>query len=204
MLWTDDSARKLIENRFPWFLEVFDNYGLNIQRADSARYFILYAYGGLYADLDYEPFVNFWGDLPNDRVSFIESPYKMNENVQNSLMSSPVRDPFWNATFDLLYERRNIADILASTGPAAVTEAIRRTPDPSWVHVLQCQNFHRIPAGTEEKNKALIIRMGQKIREYTPMVKTCGNYAQRDNCQFGMHHNAVSYSSDLNTTFLPF
>ena len=57
MLWTDDSGRKLIAEHFPWFLDAFDGYSMNIQRADSMRYFILYKYGGLYADLDYEPFV---------------------------------------------------------------------------------------------------------------------------------------------------
>ena len=36
----------------------------SIQRADASRYFILHKYGGLYADLDYEPLMNFWDHLP--------------------------------------------------------------------------------------------------------------------------------------------
>jgi inositol phosphorylceramide mannosyltransferase catalytic subunit len=197
ILWTDETMRQLIKEKFPWFLETYDQYPTNIQRADASRYFILYTYGGLYADLDYEPYVNFWGDLPNDRVSLIESPYKQNENVQNSLMSSPVADPFWNVTFGVLYDRRNEKDILFSTGPVAMDESIRRSPDPSSVHILQCKNFHRIPSETAEEGKSFELRMNQKLRRYSPFVRTCGDSNRRDNCQFGGHHNAVSYNAVL-------
>jgi hypothetical protein len=197
ILWTDATMRQLIQARFAWFLETYDNYPTNIQRADSSRYFILYTYGGLYADLDYEPYVNFWGDLPTDRVSFVESPYIENENVQNSLMSSPIEDPFWNSTFEVLQERREATDILFSTGPVAMDESIRRARDPSWVHVLQCKNFHRIPYETAEEGRTIEVRLYQKLRRYGPFVRTCGDSLRRDNCQFGIHHNAVTYSADL-------
>jgi Glycosyltransferase sugar-binding region containing DXD motif len=197
MLWTDATMRQLIQERFDWFLDTYDNYPTNIQRADSSRYFILYTYGGLYADLDYEPYVNFWQDLPPDRVSFVESPYSENENVQNSLMSSPIADPFWNSTFEVLQERRDAPDILFSTGPVAMDESIRRAHDPSWVHVLQCKNFHRIPWETAEEGRTLEVRLHQKLRRYGPYVRTCGDSQRRDDCQFGIHHNAVTYAADL-------
>ena len=197
ILWTDATMRKLIQERFAWFLETYDNYPTNIQRADSSRYFILFTYGGLYADLDYEPYVNFWEYLPTDRVSFVESPYIENENVQNSLMSSPVADPFWNSTFEVLQERRGAKDILFSTGPVAMDESIRRARDPSWVHVLQCKNFHRIPYQTAEEGRSFVVRLYQKLRRYGPFVRTCGDSLRRDNCQFGIHHNAVTYSAEL-------
>jgi Glycosyltransferase sugar-binding region containing DXD motif len=197
ILWTDTTMRQLIEDRYAWFLETYDSYATNIQRADSSRYFILYTYGGLYADLDYEPYVNFWDHLPADRVSFVESPYFENENVQNSLMSSPVADPFWNSTFEVLQERHEATDILFSTGPVAMDESIRRARDPSWVHVLQCKNFHRIPWETAEEGRTYEVRLHQKLRRYGPFVRTCGDPLRRDDCHFGMHHNAVTYSSDL-------
>merc|ERR1712051_954255 len=100
MLWTDENGRELIESDYPWFLEIYDGYQFGIQRADAVRYFILHKYGGLYADLDYEPLVNFWDHLPQDRVALIESPYQYNEMVQNSVMSSPKEDPFWMTIFD--------------------------------------------------------------------------------------------------------
>jgi mannosyltransferase OCH1-like enzyme len=53
--WTDVDNRKLIQEDFPWFLETYDSYAHPISRADAARYFIIFKYGGLYADLDIVP-----------------------------------------------------------------------------------------------------------------------------------------------------
>lgn len=197
MLWTDESARELIKNEFSWFLEAYDNFYMNIQRADAARYFVLYKYGGLYADLDYEPFTNFWEHIPEDRVSLIESPYKINEEVQNSLMAGPKGDPFWNITFKIMYERRKSHKVLSSTGPSMVDEAMRRSPHPTWFHVLPCENFHRIPLGEAGKNAPGISRLARAVMAYSPLVKTCGNWQRKDDCHFGLHHNAVSYMSNM-------
>ena len=62
IIWTDKDARRLIETKYTWFLDIYDGYPHQIQRADAVRYFILFEYGGIYADLDYEclrPFYNF-------------------------------------------------------------------------------------------------------------------------------------------------
>lgn len=45
-------SRDFIAKEYPWFLETFDNYPHNIQRADAIRYFVLAHYGGTYIDLD--------------------------------------------------------------------------------------------------------------------------------------------------------
>lgn len=51
-MWTDATARDFIQLEYPWFLETFDSYPFNIQRADALRYFVLAHYGGIYIDLD--------------------------------------------------------------------------------------------------------------------------------------------------------
>jgi mannosyltransferase OCH1-like enzyme len=38
----------------------------------SARYFILHHYGGIYADMDYEPTTNFYDELPQNTVAAVE------------------------------------------------------------------------------------------------------------------------------------
>ena len=43
-----------METKFPEFLDLYDGYNSEIQRADAVRYFLLYEYGGVYADLDFE------------------------------------------------------------------------------------------------------------------------------------------------------
>lgn len=52
MLWTDAGSRDFIAEKYPWFLDTFDGYKYNIQRADVIRYFVLHHYGGIYIDLD--------------------------------------------------------------------------------------------------------------------------------------------------------
>ncbi|KAF5023462.1 hypothetical protein F66182_4462 [Fusarium sp. NRRL 66182] len=52
MHWTDERARDFIVEEYPWFLDTWDTYPFNIQRADAIRYFVLHHYGGIYLDMD--------------------------------------------------------------------------------------------------------------------------------------------------------
>jgi mannosyltransferase OCH1-like enzyme len=52
IVWKDSDVKRMIEDRFPEFADLYRGYRLNIQRADLARYLVLYEYGGMYADLD--------------------------------------------------------------------------------------------------------------------------------------------------------
>lgn len=51
-LWTDEDIDELLHKEYRWFIPTYEGYTYNIQRVDSARYFILDAYGGIYIDID--------------------------------------------------------------------------------------------------------------------------------------------------------
>ncbi len=51
-MWHNEDVRTLLAERHPEYLDVYDGYERNIQRADFARYAILYCCGGMYLDLD--------------------------------------------------------------------------------------------------------------------------------------------------------
>jgi hypothetical protein len=194
MLWTDENAREMIKNDFPFFLQAYDNYEFGIQRADAARYFVLYKYGGLYADLDYEPLVNFWQHLPKDRVALVESPYLYNEKSQNSLMSSPIADPLWNETFALLIERKD-KPVLQATGPMFLDALMKRVTEP--FNLLPCENFQRLPlhlSAAEEVSPFMSQLHRELLGRLAPM-KYCGDYHNPE-CQYGKHHNTASYLPD--------
>ncbi len=53
-LWTDEDNRRLVAERYSWFLPTYDAFPRDIQRVDAAKYLILHAEGGVYADLDCE------------------------------------------------------------------------------------------------------------------------------------------------------
>ncbi len=199
ILWDDTSMRDLIQEHYPWFLETYDGYKYSIQRADSSRYFILHHYGGLYADLDYVPFINFWKKLPQNKVSLIESPYKFNENVQNSLMASPVSHPFWKVAFDVMLKNKHMSSILYSTGPKMLDNAIEELTKQEGIksakqpYILSCVNYHRIPTGNAGTYSPSITTLMRELVARTSLTRSCGSW-QDKRCHYGMHHNAVSWS----------
>ncbi len=132
MFWNDQDIDTFIQTKFPKFYPAFKNYPHHIQRVDVARYFILYEYGGIYADMDYECVQNFESLLPRGRVS-IGTP--TNEQAfQNALMASPPKHPFWHYVFaEVLAFRDYQADtkmlqVLSSTGPSVIERVARVVP----------------------------------------------------------------------------
>jgi len=126
-MWTDEDLDNLIKNDFPYFYDIYKGYDVNIKRIDMARYFILYKYGGIYADMDYICFKNFYNLMPQDKVSISESDWQENEYLQNALMISPKEHPFWlsvikNATIRYNKNDNDNDNVLYNTGPILVSD----------------------------------------------------------------------------------
>lgn len=128
MFWSDEDLDEFIRTKYSWFYPTFKAYDKNIKRIDSARYFILYEYGGIYADMDYECIKNFESQLPPGKVSIAESRLKeyafIAEEYQNALMTSPAKHPFWNHVYKVLEKNKNINDVIFATGPNVIKEAV--------------------------------------------------------------------------------
>jgi inositol phosphorylceramide mannosyltransferase catalytic subunit len=103
-LWDDADNRSFISREFPWFLDTYDNYPAEIYRADAIRYFYLYTFGGLYADMDTEclrpldPILTM-GDVVLGRMGSDES---FPHSVPNAIMASKPRQEFWLLIMALL------------------------------------------------------------------------------------------------------
>jgi len=190
MLWTDTNGRELIQKHYPWFLETYDAYEHNINKADATRYFVLHHYGGIYADLDYEPMINFYEYLPKNQVGVVESPYYWNEQTQNCLMSSPQGDPFWLDLFFILFKNAKKEEVLEATGPILLDQAREYSMHPSYV--LPCENFQRVPLGEYDQTLWTTVYDREIMFRLKPISKNCGVY-KNDQCHFGKHHNTVSY-----------
>ena len=52
--WTKKDANEFVKAEYPEHYALYDSYISPIFRADAMRYFVLYKYGGVYADLDME------------------------------------------------------------------------------------------------------------------------------------------------------
>lgn len=53
IFWDENKIKKLLSDHFDKkYLELYNSYVMPVQRADLARYVILYVYGGIYLDMD--------------------------------------------------------------------------------------------------------------------------------------------------------
>ena len=129
MHWYDDELDKFIEKEYPWFLPIFNAYDVNIKRIDMVRPFFLYKYGGIYLDMDYVVYKNFYNELPPDKISSPESPYKFNhEHIQNAFLCSPEKHNFWLLIIDECYKHKD-EHVFNATGPQLYTQMYYKFPD---------------------------------------------------------------------------
>ena len=148
-LWTDDDLRALIAEHYAWFLPVYDGYTEGIKRADAARYFVLYHYGGLYADLDYEALRPLDPLLAGHSLVLTEEPpAHVQDHAEsllharmlcNALIASVPGHPFWRLVFDLLLAWRDAPDPLDATGPFLLSRAYAAYRDEAPLTLLPYQ-----------------------------------------------------------------
>jgi mannosyltransferase OCH1-like enzyme len=129
MIWFDEDFEPFVQEHFPFYLEAFKNYNYHIKRVDMLRPLILYKYGGIYADMDYVVYKNFYDQLPPDKVSTPESPYKYHEHIQNALLISPPKHNFWLILLDEAINRKDVEVVFNATGPALYSDLYHKYPD---------------------------------------------------------------------------
>lgn len=127
-LWTDEQNLKLVTDHFPWFLEKYNGFLRNIERADVARYMYMHRFGGFYADLDvecladHEPLANCGGLI----VPLLSNDYQFMHNIPNAWMASVPGHPFWTFLLvSILEDKRWHVFPEASTGPIRLGEALQ-------------------------------------------------------------------------------
>ena len=86
ILWDDAKINEFIEEKFPDYVTFYYSLPFHIMQLDFARYCILYEHGGIYVDMDYYCFENFYHNL-NRELFFVESA-SSKEIIQNSLFGS--------------------------------------------------------------------------------------------------------------------
>ncbi len=151
-LWSEENGRDLIQEHYPFFLKTYDNYPYGIQRVDAVRYLILYAHGGLYADLDYECFrsLNETIEKNKDKNIFLsESQLKFNiKFFHNGLLISSPGHPFLSSVIKALednkkkkwYYRKNLY-VIKSTGPGLISHCYKNTENKNDIFILPQEIF---------------------------------------------------------------
>jgi len=129
-MWTDEDLDEFMRTKYSWFYPTYISYPQNIMRFDAARYFILYEYGGIYADMDFECVKNFEHLLPSGFTFAAETPWgTWGEVYQNALMGSPKNHEFWKFVFVDLLMNKNDSSVLHATGPEVIHRVANDHPE---------------------------------------------------------------------------
>ncbi len=197
IVWDDDMLLEFIQVEFPWFLPTYTGYSKNIQRVDAARCFLLYKFGGLYADIDVEVHDDaFWDRLPDLVPAIIESPW-LHERTQNAFMSSPAGHGFWRVTWDLMIERANSStrsdDVLWTTGPTLLDDAITAynaaNEGGRAIRILPCECWNRLSVGSQLP--LMNLWHANSARQFG-LTRMCGDVDDHT-CLMTEHHSMLSW-----------
>ena len=173
--WSDDAMREFIKKEYPGYYDAFYRLPRHIMRVDMFRYFLMYHFGGLYADLDYymiRPFdlLDHHVVLPANR----EDPETKEPTcLGNCIFASEPGHPFWRVLMDTLHTIDRSRDIdptvdsnvdgsVAGTGPKFVWDQWRKyTDNDSSIFVPRRMTFH-----PPTKRRASYIRDLEKSGSY--------------------------------------
>lgn len=132
-LWTDDSARMLIQDKYPHILDTFNGYNEGIRRADSLRYIILHEFGGVYADMDMESLQPLDPWLKKYSCFVSQEPYEhpvLDSNFEhlaiNALIGCRPKHPFMKDMVENLPGFMHMWNVLDSTGPHFMTHVLNK------------------------------------------------------------------------------
>ena len=158
IIWDDDDNRQFISSYFEWFLPTYDAYPREIYRADAVRYFFLYTFGGLYADMDVECLQPLDGLLARGDVllgrmgSNVHHPH----SIPNAIMASKPQQDFWLLVIWLLMDMaRQKGSPEVTTGPVVLKSAVDLylARDPQWVRSVIQAIVRHLPPELHPDNK---------------------------------------------------
>lgn len=135
IFWSADELEHFFKANCSKHWRMYQRLQHKIEKSDMSRYCLLWRFGGIYTDLDYEPMRNFYHLLRPGQVNLIQSPY-VDETVQNSLMASPKSHPFWDqlmsrATARLGSAVQKVIDYNADRWQS-VYDQVRRESHQTW------------------------------------------------------------------------
>lgn len=164
ILWNKKSCRNLIKKKYNYFLSVYDSYQYDVQRVDCIRYFILYEYGGIYSDIDLEPYVSIEPLVQVcDEKNCVLYKSCNSDKITNDFMMSKPRSLFWKKVFkqlilyhDVDYLSKHLT-VMFTTGPLFLDEIYNKCSfKDNYIYVIDSKYINNCdvseikPARNEE------------------------------------------------------
>ena len=148
--YTDEDIDRIMETEFPQYFDKFNELPRMIMKIDMFRYFLMYRYGGLYADMDYLMFKPF--DILDKKVVLPTNRDLDNNNLTylgNCIFASVPNHPFWKSLMDTLFEidrkslpSEGLDNVLNSTGPGFVFKMYNNYLNKNDINIPERILFH--------------------------------------------------------------
>ena len=180
--WTQGDARCLLRKFFPDYVDMYRNYVGPIFKSDAIRYFILYQFGGIYMDLDFEV-LRPLDDLIEDTDCFLSTEsygwyFVMNRKspiVMNGIMGCKPKHVFFKSAFKMLPERQIQFPLqwIRATGPLLL--------DSVW------RNYTNTKESIQEPISVLSSKYFLSTVSYETKIRIkekCGHYDSSDDMLF--------------------
>ncbi len=163
--WSDPDAESFVRRHYPKLLPLYEAYPMPVQRADMFRYLILYHFGGVYADVDFEALQAMDSLLEGNSLILGREPERHTGwhgktlLLCNAWMAASRKHPFMRFVLDCLPEASSRPGALQSTGPFFLTECYEAYPrkqditllDPEVLYPVDSDHYllllHRSPGG---------------------------------------------------------
>jgi inositol phosphorylceramide mannosyltransferase catalytic subunit len=119
-LWLKDEIDKVIQKETPELWEIYNNLDQKIKKVDYARLALLYIYGGIYADVDYECLKNMESLLYNYEIVVC---CEDKGNISNAIICAQSKNPI---IYEMLIHIKDVSKeyVLSATGPQLVTKIL--------------------------------------------------------------------------------
>ena len=131
-LWTETSINNMVRKHFPQFQSLFFAFDATIKKIDFARYLILFLYGGVYVDMDFEAFRPIDPLIFSSKHGYGPSVFLSEEastkTINCAVLGASSGHPFfWLVMHDVLRREEEVIlknktlGVLHSTGPQMLT-----------------------------------------------------------------------------------
>lgn len=126
IFWDEKSITKLLESFSKKFLDLYNNYHIFAQKADLARYVILYIYGGIYLDMDMVCRRNLEPFLKHKFFCTTDSFYYLSKRYLNGVIGCVPEHSVFRYIFDNILKRvHNSDNVTWSTGTGLLFDSVK-------------------------------------------------------------------------------
>ena len=187
IMWDDEKIDYFVKEKFEKYYSVYSDFPFHIMKLDMFRLCLMYEYGGLYKDMDYYCYENFYDDIIKD-IAIVKSPCKEDlsypEYFQNSLFVSEPKKRFWLDIIEYLIERYNYYEIISNYDDKDCENYILNISGPGLFNHIKEVN----PLFFDEVQKL-------SHKKYNPVITTYSNKEEMKNVKC-MHFLTGMWGSD--------